>query len=220
MNHEIELLEKYDIIYKYIIKNINILGDYESINNILNFNSKKLINIINNILIENSHLNKIKLLYNIYENIKNEMTLIYNLDGDEIFSTGFVVHNKNKCYLLINNKKYDLCSYLPYDIDKKNKIKIKLIETKKITDLSRMFGKCTRITSLDISQWNSTNVTDMSYMFEDCFNLLSLNISNLNTINITEMYSIFSGCEKLLTLSGISNWNTINVTNMRNLFTG
>ena len=130
-----------------------------------------------------------------YENKKNEITIIYkNKDDKRIFGESFVKNNKRKCYLIINKKKYDLCENCPLDINKKEEnIIIKLIEIKKIENMSYMFSCCKSLLSLpDISNWNTTNVTNMSHMFFECNSLLSLSdISNWNTINVTNMSHMF-----------------------------
>ena len=104
------------------------------------------------------------------------MTIIYkNTEDKRIFGELFVKNNKGKCYLQINNKKYDLCEYLPLKDNENEIIEIRLIKNKKIVNLSSMFRGCSSLSSLpDISNWNTTNVNNMSYMFSWCSSLSSL----------------------------------------------
>ena len=106
------------------------------------------------------------------------MTIIYNIKKDKkrIFDSLFVKNNKGKCYLIINNKKYDLCEECPLDFKERNEnIIIRLIEIKKMENLSYMFYRCSSLSSLpDISNWNTTNVNNMSDMFLGCSSLSSL----------------------------------------------
>ena len=45
--------------------------------------------------------------------------------------------------------------------------------TKKVTDMSYMFAKCSSLSSLpDISNWNTKNVTDITDIFDNSINLL------------------------------------------------
>ena len=90
-------------------------------------------------------------------------------------------------------------------------------DTSNVTDMNNMFNYCGNLTSVDLSNFNTINVTDMYYMFYGCRSLTTLDLSNFNTINVTNMYGMFYYCSGLKTLD-LSNFNTINVTNMKNMF--
>ena len=60
-----------------------------------------------------------------------------------------------------------------------------------------MFYNCNSLTSLDVSNFNTSNVTDMSYMFAYCKLLTSLDISNFNINNSAKLTSIVDYCSKL-----------------------
>ena len=71
------------------------------------------------------------------------MNIIYKINKNEksikLFDSKFVKNNKNNCFILINNKRCEICEY--YDInEKENKrnLIIKFIENKNITDISFM----------------------------------------------------------------------------------
>ena len=59
-----------------------------------------------------------------------------------------------------------------------------------------MFYNCSKLNSLNLSNFNTNNVTNMSSMFYDCSSLTSLNLSNFNTNNVTNMENMFSGINK------------------------
>ena len=80
-----------------------------------------------------------------------------------------------------------------------------------------MFSGCNSLTSLDVSNWDTSNVTDMSLMFDSCHSLTSLDVSNWDTSNVTDMSLMFENCDKLTSLD-VSNWDTSNVTNMSYMF--
>ena len=105
-NESIYNLDIYNKIYNNLINNSEDLNNYENIMNILDFRCKKLLININNFINEK---NKYKYIINLYENRRNEITLIYKINnGDKkikLFSQDFIKNNKNNCYLLINNKK-------------------------------------------------------------------------------------------------------------------
>ena len=77
-------------------------------------------------------------------------------------------------------------------IDKKypnNTIIIKLKETSKITDMSKIFCNCATLISLpEIANWNFSNVTNISYFFYHCTSLRSLpEISKWKTNSVTDL---------------------------------
>ena len=86
-----------------------------------------------------------------------------------------------------------------------------------VTFMNGMFYYCQKLTTLDLSNFDTINVTDMRSMFAFCSNLPTLDLSSFNTSKVTNMYSMFKYCEKLTTLD-LSNFNTINVTNMYSMF--
>jgi surface protein len=77
-----------------------------------------------------------------------------------------------------------------------------------------MFEGCSKLTSLDVSNFNTTNVTDMYGMFEGCSNLESLDVSKFNTANVTNMSSMFYGCSTLKTLYCNDSWSCDNSQGM------
>jgi surface protein len=91
--------------------------------------------------------------------------------------------------------------------------------TENVTNMFDMFGNCTGLTSLDVSHFNTEKVTDMSYMFHNCSGLTSLDLSSFNTENVTTMKQMFYGCYGLTSLD-VSNFNTEKVTNMSYMFYG
>ena len=89
--------------------------------------------------------------------------------------------------------------------------------TANVTNMSRMFYKCSSLTSLDVTHFNTANVTDMSYMFSSCSSLTSLDVTHFNTANVTNMSTMFYNCSKLTSLD-VTHFNTAKVTNMYSMF--
>ena len=85
------------------------------------------------------------------------------------------------------------------------------------TDMSWMFGGCSSLITLDVSNWNTEKVANLSGIFHDCSSLTSLDVADWNTKNVTEMYEIFYGCSSLTSVD-VSAWDTSNVTNMSGMF--
>ena len=94
---------------------------------------------------------------------------------------------------------------------------LEYLNTEKVTDMYRMFYKCSSLTSLDVTHFNTANVTDMRYMFYKCSSLTSLDVTHFNTANVTDMSYMFSSCSSLTSLD-VTNFNTANVTNMNTMF--
>ena len=69
-----------------------------------------------------------------------------------------------------------------------------------------MFGHCESLTSLDVSNFNTSNVTGMSWMFAYCTSLTSLDVSNFNTSNVTNISAMFSNCANLKTIYAGAGW--------------
>ena len=90
--------------------------------------------------------------------------------------------------------------------------------TSKVIDMTSVFAYCQSLISLDLSNWNTSNVLYMAWMFMQCNNLATLNISNFNTNKITSMRQMFEGCTKLTNLN-LCSFNTQNVTSMYRTFT-
>ncbi len=62
--------------------------------------------------------------------------------------------------------------------------------------MSYMFYKCSSLTSLNLSNFNTNKVNNMNYMFHNCSSLTSLNLSNFNTNNVNNMNEMFSYLNK------------------------
>lgn len=93
------------------------------------------------------------------------------------------------------------------------------LNTSKVTNMKRLFGDCSSLTSITTSYFKTSNVEDMSYMFHNCEKLTSLNVSVFDTKKVKKMTSMFSGCTALTSLNiSSSTFNTENVTDMYGMF--
>ena len=77
-----------------------------------------------------------------------------------------------------------------------------------------MFYNCFSLTSLNLSNFNTSNVTDMEGMFYGCSSLTSLNLSNFNTSKVTNIYNMFDGCSSLeyINLKNFRDIGSLSVT--------
>ena len=94
---------------------------------------------------------------------------------------------------------------------------IEYLNTEKVTNMQEMFNACSKLTSLNLSNFNTAEVTNMSYMFKSCKALTSLNLSNFNTEKVTDMQGMFWECSDLTSLN-LTSLNTENVTDMTGMF--
>ena len=90
-------------------------------------------------------------------------------------------------------------------------------DTSQVTDMSYMFSDMSNLTTLDLSNFDTSQVTDMRYMFSDISNLTSLNLSSFNTSKVTDMGYMFNAMSSLTTLD-LSNFDTSKVTDMSKMF--
>ena len=85
--------------------------------------------------------------------------------------------------------------------------------------MENMFNGCEMLTSLDISNFDTSNVVNMYGMFCSDFNLRKLNLSNFKTKKVENMDFIFNNNMMMSSLD-IRNFDTINVDSKRNFFNG
>lgn len=72
-----------------------------------------------------------------------------------------------------------------------------------------MFLNCSKLTSLNVSSFNTSNVKNMQGIFYGCSSLTTLDISNFNTRNATNMKMFFYNCSRLTTIYvSYTGWST------------
>ncbi len=74
-------------------------------------------------------------------------------------------------------------------------------------DASSMFYECSKITSLDMSGFDTSAVTDMNYMFYGCSSLTTLDVSTFEIIGDASLISMFENCSGLTTIYAASDAN-------------
>ena len=93
------------------------------------------------------------------------------------------------------------------------------LNTSEVTNMSRMFSDCNKLTSFDISKFNTAKVTNMRSLFYGLYEVESLDVNHFNTSNVTMMRTMFCGCKKIKSLD-LSNFNTAKVDTMYGMFEG
>ena len=94
---------------------------------------------------------------------------------------------------------------------------LEYLNTANVTDMSSLFDHCQKLTSLDVTHFNTAKVTNMYRMFRSC-GLTSLDLSNFNTAKVTNMELMFSGCSNLKTIYASDKFITAAVTKSENMF--
>ena len=88
-------------------------------------------------------------------------------DNIRILGHDFVKNNKNKAKLIINNKKYGLKDLVNYKEFTNDKIKINMILSKDIFNISHMFKNCVKLLEISIDD-DFININDEKfYKFEE-----------------------------------------------------
>ena len=78
-------------------------------------------------------------------------------------------------------------------------------------------GASFNLTTITLTNVNTSYVTDMSYMFANNQNLVGLDLSSFNTSNVTNMEGMFDGDSSLTSLD-LSSFNLLNVLNTDYMF--
>ncbi len=167
-----------------------------------------------------------KLRFVSQSSLVSENVVFTDADGIKAYAT------RNGDWLEIHTiaKKYKLPEHsngLFYSIDdselnisifsKLTEIDIRQFDTSEVKNMSRMFASCYSLTSLDLSNFNTSHVTDMSRMFYGSGYLTSLDLSNFDTSHVTDMSAMFIGCGRLVSLD-LKNFNTSKVHEMEEMF--
>ena len=155
----------------------------------------------------------------------NELIIKYKR-GNEVnlrtFGDKFVINNKEKCKMVIDNQEYELSNYYNIENEIKDFFEIKLTGITNIVNASYMFYECKNLISLpNIDKWNTSKIKYMNSMFADCCSLKNLpDISKWNIINVSDLRFMFYNCSSLINLPNISNWNFNEVVKTDGIFYG
>lgn len=92
--------------------------------------------------------------------------------------------------------------------------------TSKANNLRYMFYCCTKLKSIDTSNWDVINVTTMFGTFRMCQSITSYDLSNWDTSKVTRMDYLFQYNGKCKTIYVSEKWNTDKVTDSGAMFQG
>ena len=146
----------------------------------------------------------------------NEIDTSLELDISDCYNN----QNQNDFVVDIKTKSYTI-----WDKDKQYFETAHILDTIKPNSLVCFFGGPSATTSdstiryskllttVDLSNLDTSNITSLYGMFENCESLTSVNLSNFNTSKVTDMRYMFYRCAKLSSLD-VSSFNTSKVTTM------
>ena len=235
INYYKKNIEGYSLLNDKVIKLVNNIQNYETMENIFNINEYNntfksemesyYITLTNS---SNTLSSKFKIFSEFYDKKKDNLTIYYRNNKKEnsiaMFNEGFANNANNKKYTLkirdekiyieklyILNKKYD-----ESDI---SKIRVKLVLDKKV-DFTKMFFKTSELIEFDEDEFTNFGTPErIVSMFEGCENLKILpDLSLLNVSKIKKFDNIFFGCTSLKSLPDISYWQTIGAESMKAMF--
>ncbi|MBP5367544.1 MAG: BspA family leucine-rich repeat surface protein [Bacteroidales bacterium] len=91
------------------------------------------------------------------------------------------------------------------------------LNTEEVKDMYNMFGNCSKLTTLDLKDFDTGLVTDMGFMFCNCSSLTTLNVSSFNTEKVDNMNCMFLNCSSLTSLD-VTKFDTKSVIGMNAMF--
>ena len=130
------------------------------------------------------------------------------------------VPSENTAYYWTEADKITLSKDGSFMFDRMSKLQtidLSGFDTSESEDMSRMFAALPELKSLDLSGFNTSKVKNMTYMFYDAGKIETLDLSAFDTSNVTTMYGLFNEMRALKNLN-ISSFNTQNVTEMQEMF--
>lgn len=83
----------------------------------------------------------------------------------------------------------------------------------------QMFLRCTELTAVDFSNFDTGIVTDMRGMFLGCGKLTTVNVDSWDTGKVEDMSHMLFDCGKLASVYVGSGWNTDNASSSGKMFT-
>ncbi|MCH5256354.1 MAG: BspA family leucine-rich repeat surface protein, partial [Lachnospiraceae bacterium] len=118
----------------------------------------------------------------------------------------------------VNVKGMTDASYMFYGCKKLTSIDLSNFDTSNVTTMKEMFCNCILLNALNLRGFETGNVTDMKGMFHH-LKVARLDLSNFNTGKVTDFSYMFEGCRNLTSLD-LSNFNTDSAFHMARMFSG
>ena len=164
--------------------------------------------------------------FKIFKSLSYDSEIIITIigDGDQYILTNSSYSNGKTTYdfktlpseIIVNGVIQNYTDRKVYNLTNQENIII-MKWTEQITDCSVMFLDLENITSIDLSNFDSSKVTKMYKMFQNCISLISINLNNLNTSLVTNFGNMFVNCHSLEFLD-LSSFQLSSALYMDNMF--
>ncbi len=96
---------------------------------------------------------------------------------------------------------------------------IENLNTSNVDHFFCTFQDCVKLTTIDVSHFNTSKAIIMAGLFSGCKSLKSINVSHFDTRKVQWTYFMFSGCESLTSLD-LRCFDTQNVNYTNHMFAG
>lgn len=94
---------------------------------------------------------------------------------------------------------------------------LSFLDASGVTNMTAVFYGCSKMTTIDLSNWSANNVTSTTAMFARCSSLVNVEVSSLVGASVTQANSMFQSCASLNSIN-VSSWNTSGIVNFRQMF--
>ncbi len=160
--------------------------------------------------------------FNFFDENETESYLIatYNVtsttNATQLLGTSFTLSQITEMY--VDDVKIDNVVN-SYTFSSVGKHTVKMMYDKcNFTSCYYMFSQCNGLTSLDLSNFDTSKVTSMDGMFNNCNSLTLLDLSSFDTSKVTYMIDMFMYCSKLISITFGYNADVSKVTKYGDMF--
>lgn len=149
----------------------------------------------------------------VYAALYTNGTLVFSNNSADIDST-----QVSKTYGNINGTRYSSEDTTPWMDDYTSITNVKFLNTVSPINTSSWFEECHYLTTIDLTNLDTSSVIDMSNMFSNCSVLTTIiGLENLDTSSAKYMAGMFQECDSMISIN-VSGLDTENVIDMSNMF--
>ena len=182
----------------------------------------------NSIYFKNILFNKLLIMKELF-NISNRYIMIYKIPKNKefirIIGYSFILNNSEETRIIYKEEIFPLTEELEIKDIKENILKLEIIFSENVCDLSSMFENCDLL--LQFKEYdeldNSNNINfknNDEYKNERKNKFYIKNDLIINTNKYTNFSKMFSNCTSLISLPDFSKWNNSKVYTMSRMFEG
>ena len=152
------------------------------------------------------------------ETILSEEELKTRIQEIKTFQEGQTVYmNLKTCKIISNGLKIKDCTELFRDCQALTSVDLSDFDTSETTTMESMFYACNSLQEINLNGINTSKVKNMKYMFGNCYAISQLNLSMLDTSQVTDMSNMFYECMGIEKID-MSKCITTNLTNTKMMF--